>query len=266
MKKLLFVFFVIAFEAQAAKIPARSVSVETNGFSVSSSNTVQGVLDSFDNQFVEMGTAITNLSYASPGLLPKTNGLADTLSVTNSITLNGQTITEWQNPTNGISLENADLRYFKLSNVAESLGYDAGKVPSSSAVTAALEAYSTVQSVSELNQSVIDSEERISNIELSAISPSQPILHTIQVVNGTGTVSTTYNLVSLVATSATVITFANNFPISGVNRVGIEVYAGTNAITFDTNTVANTVLTFSTNGWTSTFFRQVQGGLWSGRQ
>jgi len=88
-----------------------------------------------------------------------------------------------------------------------------------------------------------------------------------------GTATVTYasgSLVALVVTNEAgiTITFDNaNFPTNGVNRVGLELWASTNSVAFDTATITNaTAPTIYTNRWTSLFFRRVTTNLWYGRQ
>ncbi len=67
-------------------------------------------------------------------------------------------------------------------------------------------------------------------------------------------------------TSSCIVGFESDYETNGVNRVSIDFYTGTNTVTWDTNTVANTYISFSTNGITSTFFRKSGDQKWAGRQ
>jgi len=76
------------------------------------------------------------------------------------------------------------------------------------------------------------------------------------------------SLVKITATNGlTTLTFDNtNYPTNGVNRVAVELWAGTNDIGFASATITNvTAPTISTNDWTSLFFRKSATNLWYGR-
>ncbi len=100
-------------------------------------------------------------------------------------------------------------------------------------------------------------------------SPYQPCTSTNVAADGTNTITfASGGLVKIVvAAPGTTITFDNtNFPTNGVNRVGIELWAGTNSVAFDTTKITNAVApTVHTDDWTSLFFRRVKSGLWKGR-
>ena len=102
-------------------------------------------------------------------------------------------------------------------------------------------------------------------------SPYQAYTSVGSVIAGTCTVTfASGSLVRLTATdSPTVLTFDNsNFPTSGVSRVAVELWAGTNSITFPTATITNSVApTISTNDWTSLIFRRSGNkAVWTGGQ
>ena len=268
MKKMIVMILFAAASVGAVMIPARSISVSTNGMSTTTNTTVQTVLVDFDSILEWLLAYGTNLQLqinaesnlwraADATLLPKTNGVADTLAVTNSITLNGVTITAWKDPSEGMSQVEGDVRYIQLSAMTNDVIDSETNVPTAKAVYDAMETKAAITSLTTVEESVT---------ELAV--PNQQFTGIITNVLGTATVTyASGSLVQFTATNNTVITFDNTeFPISGVSRVDLEVFAGTNTITFPTNTIANTTITFSTNNWTSIFFRQVQGGLWTGRQ
>jgi hypothetical protein len=102
-------------------------------------------------------------------------------------------------------------------------------------------------------------------------SPYQAYTSVGSVIAGTCTVTyASGSLVRLTATvSPTVLTFDNtNFPTSGVSRVAVELWAGTNSITFPTSRITNSVApTISTNDWTSLIFRRSGNkAVWTGGQ
>lgn len=102
-------------------------------------------------------------------------------------------------------------------------------------------------------------------------SPYQAYTSVGTVANGTCTVTyASGSLVRLTATgSPTVLTFDNtNFPTSGVSRVAVELWAGTNSITFPTARITNsTAPTISTTDWTSLIFRRsANKSVWTGGQ
>ena len=78
------------------------------------------------------------------------------------------------------------------------------------------------------------------------------------------------SLVKITATNGlTTLTFDNTgYRTNGVSRVGVELWAGTNAIAFTTATITNAVApTISTNAWNSLFFRRTDAdATWKGRQ
>ena len=77
------------------------------------------------------------------------------------------------------------------------------------------------------------------------------------------------SLVKITATDGlTTLTFDNtDYPTNGVNRVAVELWAGTNDIGFAIATITNaTAPTVSTNDWTSLYFRKSgTNTLWKGR-
>jgi hypothetical protein len=102
-------------------------------------------------------------------------------------------------------------------------------------------------------------------------SPYQEYDSVGEVIAGTCTVTfASGSLVKLTATnSPTVLTFDNaDFPTSGVSRVAVELWAGTNSITFPTATITHSVApTISTNDWTSLIFRRSgNNAVWTGGQ
>ncbi|MEI7903508.1 MAG: hypothetical protein WCK89_24985 [bacterium] len=87
-----------------------------------------------------------------------------------------------------------------------------------------------------------------------------------------GTATVTFASGSLVAVTAvaspTVITIDNTgFPTSGVSYVGMELWAGTNSITFAAASITNPVApVIPTNGWCSLLFRRVGNtAVWTGK-
>jgi hypothetical protein len=78
------------------------------------------------------------------------------------------------------------------------------------------------------------------------------------------------SLVAITATNGlTTIEFDNaGYGTQGVSRVGIELWAGTNSIAFDTVSITNpTAPTISTSAWNSLFFRRTaDNAKWEGRQ
>ena len=111
----------------------------------------------------------------------------------------------------------------------------------------------------------------VSNRVAALEVPYQAYSAVISAVGGTCTVTyASGSLVSITAgTSPTTITFDNtNFPTNGVNRVGVELWAGTNTIAFLTTSITNaTAPTISSNAWTDLFFRKAgTNALWKGRQ
>lgn len=86
-----------------------------------------------------------------------------------------------------------------------------------------------------------------------------------------GTATVTYacgNQPSLVCTNATVITLdSTGYGTSGVSRVGLSLYCGTNTVTFLTNAVDYaTTPTLVTNAWNTILFRRVSADRWKGAQ
>jgi len=77
-------------------------------------------------------------------------------------------------------------------------------------------------------------------------------------------------LVQIIASTNTTIHFGTTgYPTTGgVLRVGIELWSGTNAISFNTSSITNpTAMTLNTNAWNSLFFRRnASSTLWTGRQ
>jgi hypothetical protein len=90
---------------------------------------------------------------------------------------------------------------------------------------------------------------------------------TITPANGTATVSIAHgNQPVLVIDAPTVLQLdATGFGTSGVSRVSISYYTGTNALTFATNIIqyAETP-TVDTNGWNTLLIRRVSDGAWKG--
>ncbi len=88
--------------------------------------------------------------------------------------------------------------------------------------------------------------------------------------NGVCTITYAHGgLVWIAAEQNITLTFsAATYPTNGVNRVGVELFAGTNAIAFDAATINTNTLdvSISTNGWTSLFFRRSTSNLWECRQ
>jgi len=102
-------------------------------------------------------------------------------------------------------------------------------------------------------------------------TPYQPYTSTGAVVNGTCTVSfASGSLVKLTAPeSPTTLTFDNaGYATNGVNRVAVELLAGTNSIAFVTATITNsTAPTISTSTWTRLIFRRSgNDSAWIGGQ
>lgn len=88
-------------------------------------------------------------------------------------------------------------------------------------------------------------------------------------INGTSTISyASGSLVKIVVTEPITITFDNSdYPTNGVSRVGVELWAGTNSIAFDTGTITNEVeFDINESGPTSLFFRRTEQEKWRGRQ
>jgi hypothetical protein len=87
-----------------------------------------------------------------------------------------------------------------------------------------------------------------------------------------GTCTVTYacgSLVQITPSAPITITFDNaNYPTNGINRVGVEIWAGTNSIAFDSDTITNaTAPIISSNDWASLYFRRTgTNTLWRGRQ
>ena len=100
-------------------------------------------------------------------------------------------------------------------------------------------------------------------------TPFQGFSSSVEAVDGTATVVyASGNLVRIEATNNTEITFDNtDFPTNGVNRVWIELLAGSHTITFNEATITNAVApTPSTENWTSLEFRRTTTNLWRGVQ
>jgi len=110
------------------------------------------------------------------------------------------------------------------------------------------------------------------NIRVGALEvPYQTYSATVDPDAG-GTCTIVYasgSLVKITATDGlTTLTFDNtDYPTNGVNRVAVELWAGTNDIGFAIATITNaTAPTVSTNDWTSLYFRKSgTNTLWKGR-
>lgn len=100
-------------------------------------------------------------------------------------------------------------------------------------------------------------------------SPYSPWTTNLWAELGTATVSYACgNQPSLVCTNATVITVdSTGFGTSGVGRVALSLYSGTNSVTFLTNAVDySTTPTLVTNAWNTILFRRVSADRWKGAQ
>ncbi len=100
-------------------------------------------------------------------------------------------------------------------------------------------------------------------------TPFQKFTATIEAVDGTATVShASGSLVRIYCTNDTTLAFdSTGYPTSGVSRVAVELWAGTNSIAFDSTTINTNDFkpTVSTNDWTSLFFRRSGTNSWTGR-
>jgi hypothetical protein len=96
----------------------------------------------------------------------------------------------------------------------------------------------------------------------TVLNPGEGETCTITIAHG--------SLVKIEATNGlTTIAFDNaGYSTQGVSRVGVELWAGTNAIGFDSATITNpTAPTISTDAWNSLFFRRTaDNAIWEGRQ
>jgi hypothetical protein len=99
-------------------------------------------------------------------------------------------------------------------------------------------------------------------------SPYQAFSATVEAVDGTATVShASGSLVRIYCTNDTTLAFdSTGYPTSGVSRVAVELWAGTNSIGFASASITNAVAPpISSNDWTSLFFRRSGTNLWTGR-
>lgn len=100
-------------------------------------------------------------------------------------------------------------------------------------------------------------------------NPFQKFTATIEAVDGTATVVyASGSLVRIYCTNDTTLAFdSTDYPTSGVSRVAVELWAGTNSIAFDSTTINTNDFkpTVSTNDWTSLFFRRSGTNSWTGR-
>jgi len=129
----------------------------------------------------------------------------------------------------------------------------------------------------ELQVNKITASESISGPS-GAVAYSNEVLTTYETYSSTisqdagGTCTIAYahgSLVRIMASTNLTITFDNtDYPTNGVNRVGVELFASTNAVSFISATISNaTTPTISTTDWTSLFFRKSNTNtVWIGRQ
>jgi hypothetical protein len=99
--------------------------------------------------------------------------------------------------------------------------------------------------------------------------PYSPFSGTITPANGTATVTYAVgSMPSLTLTEATVLTLdPTSYGTSGVSRVSLSLYCGTNAVTLATNVITYaTTPTLSTNTWNTILIRRVSNDSWKGVQ
>lgn len=92
---------------------------------------------------------------------------------------------------------------------------------------------------------------------------------TITPANGTATVTYAVgNMPKLEITSPTVVTLdPTSYGTSGVSRVALSLYCGTNSVTLSTNVITYaTTPTLSTNSWNTILIRRVSNDSWKGVQ
>ena len=98
-------------------------------------------------------------------------------------------------------------------------------------------------------------------------NPYKTFTGTITPANGTATVIYAHgNMPSLTLSSATVITLnPTSYGTSGVSRVSLNFYSGTNSVTLATNVITYaTAPTISTNAWNTILIRRVSDSAWKG--
>lgn len=200
---------------------------------------------------------------------------ADAASATNSIavhiadTANPHAVTAEQTgavPTNDPAYLAAMTNFLPADSATNYLAYDPDTRTLSGCVTniGAGSAYDD----SDLRAATNALDIRVSVLE----SPYQPWVVLNPGDGETCTVTFAHgSLVSITATNGlTTIGFDNDsgYPVAGVSRVGIELWAGTNEIAFDLATITNaTTPVIATDAWTSFFFRRTSSNvLWEGRQ
>lgn len=118
-----------------------------------------------------------------------------------------------------------------------------------------------------LQEQIYLNDSSISNLESTFETFSTT---TLLPVNGTSTITYIHGpLIRIIADSTPLtLTFDNStYPTNGINRVAIELFAGTNTIQFNTMVISNNIApTILTNAWTSLLFRKSMTNLWFGRQ
>jgi len=99
--------------------------------------------------------------------------------------------------------------------------------------------------------------------------PYTPFTSTITPANGTATVVYAHgNMPSLTLTAPAVLTLdPASYGTSGVSRVSLSLYCGTNTVTLATNVITYaTTPTLSTNTWNTILIRRVSNDSWKGVQ
>jgi len=99
--------------------------------------------------------------------------------------------------------------------------------------------------------------------------PYSPFSSTITPANGTATVNYAHgNMPSLTLTAPAVLTLdPTSYGTSGVSRVSLSLYCGTNTVTLATNVITYaTTPTLSTNTWNTILIRRVSNDTWKGVQ
>ena len=99
--------------------------------------------------------------------------------------------------------------------------------------------------------------------------PYSPFSGTITPANGTATVTYAVgNMPSLTLTAPAVLTLdPTSYGTSGVSRVSLSLYCGTNTVTLATNVITYaTTPTLSTNTWNTILIRRVSNDSWKGVQ
>jgi hypothetical protein len=110
-------------------------------------------------------------------------------------------------------------------------------------------------------------EAHLGGIDASMSAPYKTFTSTITPANGTATVVYAHgNMPSLTITEPTVITLdPTSYGTSGVSRVSLNFYSGTNSVTLATNVITYaTTPTISTNAWNTILIRRVSDSAWKG--